>query len=59
LDRVKTILANVQRGIQSDLCILDFSKALYKVAQSRLIEKLKWYGVDGSLNNVDQRMPGW
>jgi len=32
------------------LCILDFAKAFDKVGHKHLVEKLKWYGIDGSVN---------
>jgi len=46
LDMVNEVVNNMQQGLQTDLCILDFSKAFDKVGPNRLIEKLKWYGID-------------
>jgi len=43
---VNNIVNNMQQGLQTDLCILDFSKAFDKGGHNRLIEKLKWYGID-------------
>jgi len=40
----------MHQSLQTDLCILDFSKAFDKVGQNRLIEKLKWYGIDCKVN---------
>jgi len=40
----------MQQGLQTDLCILNFSKAFDKVGHNRLIEKLKWYGIDCEVN---------
>jgi len=40
----------MQLGLQTDLHMLDFSKAFDKVGHSRLVEKLKWYGIDGEVN---------
>jgi len=36
--------------LQTDVCILDFAKAFDKVGHRRLVEKLKWYGIDGAVN---------
>ena len=45
------IVTNMQDGAQSDVCVLDFSKAFDKVGHQRLVEKLKWYGIRGSVNH--------
>ena len=37
--------------LQVDTAILDFSKAFDKVAHSRLLYKLKYYGIRGDLEN--------
>ena len=37
-------------GKQSDVLIMDFSKAFDKVGQKRLMEKLSCYGISGSTN---------
>ena len=50
LDMVNDIVNNMQQGLQTDLCILDFSKAFDKVGHRRLVEKLKWYGIGGEVN---------
>ena len=50
LEMVNDIVTNMQQGVQTDLCMLDFSKAFDKVGHSRLVEKLKWYGIDGEVN---------
>jgi len=47
---VNDVVNNMQQGLQTDLCILDFSKAFDKVGHNRLIEKLKWYGIDCEVN---------
>jgi len=38
---ISDIVTNMQQGIQTDLCMLDFSKTFDKVGHSRLVEKLK------------------
>ena len=37
--------------LQVDAAILDFSKAFDKVAHSRLLYKLEYYGIRGNLQN--------
>ena len=33
------------------MCVLGFSKAFDKVGHQRLVEKLKWYGIQGNVNH--------
>ena len=40
----------MENGLQTDICIIDFSKAFDKVGHRRLLEKLKWYGIGGKIN---------
>ena len=40
----------MQDGLQTDVCVLDFSKAFYKVGHQRLLHKLEWYSVRGTTN---------
>jgi len=47
---VHDIVSNMAAGLQTDVCILDFAKAFDKVGHRRLVEKLKWYSIDGSVN---------
>ena len=51
LKNINNIVNNMQQGLETDLCILDFLKACDKVGHNRLIQKLKWYGIDGKVNN--------
>ena len=51
LEFVQDVVTYMQDGAQSDVCVLDFSKAFDKVGHQRLIEKLKWYGIRGSVNH--------
>jgi len=41
LDMVNDVVNNMQSGLQTDVCVLDFSKAFDKVGHRRLTEKLK------------------
>jgi len=40
----------MQLGLQTDVCVFDFSKAFDKVGHKHLVEKLKMYGIDGETN---------
>ena len=40
----------MQLGLQSDICVLDFSKAFDKVGHRLLVEKLRMYVIDGETN---------
>ena len=44
---VDEIAKNMQMGKQTDLILLDFSKAFDKVAHEKLISKLHFYGIQG------------
>jgi len=50
LGMVNDLANNMQLGLQTDICILDFSKAFDKVDHRRLVEKLRMYGIDGETN---------
>ena len=50
LEFIDDVASNMDNGLQTDLCILDFAKAFDKVGHKRLLEKLKWYGIDGVTN---------
>ena len=39
------LVVNMDRGIQTDVVIMDFSKAFDKVPHRRLLEKVRYYGV--------------
>ena len=43
---VQELAAGVDSNKQTDMAILDFSKAFDKVSHNHLLYKLKWYGVD-------------
>ena len=51
LEFTQDVASNMQDGTQTDVCVLDFSKAFDKVGHRRLLEKLSWYGVRGRTNN--------
>ena len=50
LDFVNDIANNMQAGLQTDVCVLDFAKAFDKVSHRRLVYKLCWYGIDRPKN---------
>ena len=50
IDFIQDASTNMQDGTQTDVCVLDFSKASDKVGHQRLVEKLKWYGIGGRTN---------
>jgi hypothetical protein len=47
---------NLENGKQTDLLILDFSKAFDKVSHSLLLHKLYHYGIRGSTNQMDSNL---
>lgn len=48
---VDEISKNMQMGMQTDLILLDFSKAFDKVAHEKLLSKLHYYGIRGETLN--------
>ena len=44
------VLKNMKDGMQTDVLIMDFSKAFEKVSHNHLLEKLKFYGIRGKTN---------
>ena len=51
---VDEISENMQMGKQTDLILLDFSKAFDKVAHEKLISKLHFYGIWGKTLSWDK-----
>ncbi len=51
LEFVSDITNNMKDGKQTDILIMDFSKAFDKVGHSKLTKKLDHYGVSGKTNN--------
>ena len=47
---VEDISRSLDQGEQTDLIIMDFSKAFDSVPHQRLLMKLRYYGVRGVLN---------
>ena len=48
---INDIAKAMDEKLQVDAAILDFSKAFDKVAHSRLLYKLEYYGIRGNLQN--------
>ena len=48
IEFVNDVVSSIQDGLQTDVCVLDFSKAFDKVGHQRLLHK--WYGVRGTTN---------
>ena len=46
---VNDIAKDIDRNLQVDAAILDFSKAFDRVAHSRLLYKLNYYGIRGTV----------
>ena len=44
LEMAHNLVNNMQLGLQTDICVLDFSKSFDKVGHRRLVEKLRMYG---------------
>jgi hypothetical protein len=50
LELVEDLHRNMQGGQQTDVVVMDFSKAFDKVSHARLLYKLEWYGIRGKSN---------
>lgn len=50
LEFVHDVAQNMQAQQQTDVCVLDFSKAFDEVGHHRLAYKHSWYGVSGQTN---------
>ncbi len=48
---IHDVTRNLDDGKQTDVLIMDFSKAFNKVSHNLLIHKLKHYGIRGKVNN--------
>ena len=47
---VDELTLNMDQGRQTDVLVMDFSKAFDKVCHSLIVHKLNHYGVQGNLN---------
>jgi len=47
LEMIDDLANNMQLGLHTNVCVIDFFKALDKVGHIRLVEKFRWYGIDG------------
>ena len=45
------LVTNMQSGAQTDVIVIDFSKAFDKVSHTKLIDKLHHYGIQGKTNS--------
>ena len=50
LEFTNDVTSNLERGQQTDVLVMDFSKAFYKVSHSLLLHKLHHYGIRGKTN---------
>ena len=51
VELVRNLADNMQGGVQTDVLVMDFSKAFDKVEHQRLLLKLDHYGVRGKTNH--------
>ena len=52
LSLVQDLMVNFDCSTQTDLLLMDLSKAFYRVPHERLLYKLYWYGIRGKLHFV-------
>ena len=45
------LVTNMQSGAQTDVIVMDFSKAFDKVSHTKLVDKLHHYGIQGKTNS--------
>jgi hypothetical protein len=50
---IQELAKNNNDKIQTDIIVMDFTKAFDKVPHNRLLYKLKYYGVDTNILNHD------
>ena len=51
LEFIDDVTLNMENGKQTDILIMDFSKASDKVSHSLLLHKLHYYGIQGELHS--------
>ena len=51
LTTMHDLLRNNGKGLQTDMVILDFSKAFNTVPHGKLLHKLEKYGINGNINS--------
>ena len=51
LEFIDDVTLNMENGKQTDILVMDFSKAFDKVSHSLLLHKLHYYGIQGELNS--------
>ena len=48
---IHELMFNHDKDIQTDIILMDFAKAFDKVRHKRLLYKLHWYGIRGSIHH--------
>ena len=48
LSFIHDVSSNLSEGFQTDIAVMDFSKAFDKVSHMKLLYKLEWYGIRGN-----------
>ena len=48
---IQDLASNIDKGTQTDVILLDFSKAFDKVPHARLLHKLEYYGIKGNIHS--------
>jgi hypothetical protein len=55
LEFIDDVTLNMENGKQTDILVMDFSKAFDKFSHSLLLHKLHYHGIQGELNSWIQK----